>query len=71
MVSVTAGQPVWLADTRPGCAILDIRDGLSARTEVLRREHENQVVESLILSTDWPREATFYVGNMTTRVQNP
>ena len=52
MVSVTAGQPVWLADTRPGCAILDILNGLSARNNVLPKEHDNQGVESLILSTE-------------------
>ena len=56
MVSVTAGQPVGLADTRPGCRILDTLDGLSARNDVLRREHDNQGVESLILSTDFSKK---------------
>ena len=71
MVSVTAGQPVGLADTRPGCRIVNTFDGVSERNYVLRREHNNQGVESLILSTECPQEPTFYVRHMTTRVQNP
>ena len=50
MVSVTAGQTFGLADTRPGCRILDTFKGLSARHDVLRREHDNQGVRFLILS---------------------
>ena len=45
--------------------------GLSERNNVLLKEHDNQGLESLILSMDCSKESTFYIGNMTTRVQNP
>ena len=52
MVSVPAGQPVGLVDTRPRCAILDIRHVLLKSNDVLLTEHDNQGVESLISSLD-------------------
>ena len=52
----------------PGRRIFDAVDGLSNKHVGLRRESDNQGVESLILSTDCQTNTLFYVGKVTTRV---